>query len=135
MLLSIYQYFIICWLVQLFIHIFSYLHDHPLFSHFLFAESIAATPDEIPEIKVALAWANRDDMLSSTGMHLPSSTNNLAALMSSPSSSTSMSSMNRGETYNIFEIIEKLQHESNIFLQADYLNFIYNEQLSVQMGR
>ena len=103
-----------------------------LFVCFNFVESIPGTPDEIPEIKVALAWAKREVLLSPSNMHLLSSNNNLEAeMLTSPSSSTSISSMSR-ENYNIFEIIEKLQHESNIFLQADYLNYIYNEQSVVQ---
>ncbi len=91
-------------------------------------ENPPGTPDEIPEIKVALAWSKRDE-LSPSNMHLPTSLHNpKQVVMPSPSSSSSISSISR-EQYNSYEVIEKLQHESNIFLQADYLNYIYNTQL------
>lgn len=80
------------------------------------------SPVESPEkIKFALAWSNREDALSSSTLHLPS--DGPPAITHSPSAS----GLSR-KHQNIFEIIEKLQHESNMFLQADYLNYIYNEQ-------
>jgi len=87
--------------------------------------AIKVAMDESPEIKVALAWAKKED-LSPSNMHLPVSTT-LEATMSSPSSTSSITSLSR-EQYNSYEVIEKLQHESNIFLQGDYLNHIYNTQ-------
>lgn len=78
------------------------------------------TPEENPEkLKFALAWSKREDLLSPSKLHLPS--DGPPVITHSPSSSVLS-----GEHHNIYEIIEKLQHESNIFLQADYLNYIYN---------
>lgn len=86
----------------------------------------ATTPEENPEkIKFALAWSNRGGATTSGTLHLPS--DSTASVNHSPSSSA----LYRGEcleTHNVDDIVEKLQHESNIYLQADYLNYLYNTQ-------
>lgn len=85
------------------------------------------TPEDNPgEIKIAKAWSKRED---SQTLHLPS---NFGSTSLSPSPSSSALSLKGSgeslENHNVDELIEKLHHESNIYLQADYLNYLYSTQ-------
>ena len=101
----------------------------PLKNRHSVVDIIATTPDiENPEdrIEFALAWSNKKYIYSKTE-HLPSETTTPANSFTSTSSLMSLKG-EALENHNVNDIIEKLQHESNIFLQADYLNYIYSTQ-------
>lgn len=82
---------------------------------------INAPEDNPEEIKFALAWSKKID---SKALHLPTASDSIATNIT-PSASSSSLNM---EAYNVDEITEKLQHESNIYMQADFLNLLYTAQ-------
>lgn len=90
--------------------------------------NVGTPEDNLDEIKIAKAWSKRRDSLT---LHLPSD-NIGSGSMSRSTSATTISMKDSGESlenhHNVDELIEKLHHESNIFLQADYLNYFYSTQ-------
>ncbi len=95
--------------------------------------TMAATPEESrgDKFKFALAWSKgRRDSLNSSTLHLPSGNRQEGGILSHSPSASSLLGM-KGEnleTHSLDDIVEKLHHESNIYVQADYLTYLYSSQ-------
>ena len=88
----------------------------------------AGTPEEVrSKYKFAAAWSK--DILSANTLHLPSGYDSEGGNISqSPSTSSLLGLKENLETHSMDEIVEKLHHENNIFVQADYLTYLFSTQ-------
>lgn len=61
-------------------------------------------------------------------MHLPKgdSVPGVSPSVSTTSLSTLTLMAESRDTHSVEDVVEKLQHESNVFTQADYLNYLFN---------
>ena len=107
-----------------------------IFFFFKGADIKVSTPeaDDREEITIAKAWSKskREGNLAGETLHLPS---DLKTSSLTPSHSTSSLLSLKGlladsslENPSEDDLIERLHHETNIFVQADFLNYLYSTQ-------